>query len=393
MIDPESIVKKFVPLIRNWKSRKDFFELQYKLIDSLSEVERALSQAKDRPHTLKINTDLVIEKAELSKELLLLFGDTLAWDLLNREIIRGSSINKKGGYITFRQGFEPEVLTLKEFEKKKDTFAILNDLTHCLGIGDVYALNSKGLTIVEVKSTSSDLPDSYDPNTDERLIKQIKRMEWLESYSSVKEGEISAGFHPDWEKIKEGYKPKSVHALRTASNSVDEYYHKELDKVIKKAKKNKTGFAYKTLEGIGTLHAQLSTTQAKPTTKMMDAAGIKKVDMIILGCLNRHIWEFHDFKPIPSFDISEESLIDILLQKINVCVVYPTRNIISALLKEGITANWEENGLSAYRSKHGHIVSVAPYQINRLLYEFLKPTSFAKIIVSGIDGIDSSPNH
>ena len=213
-------------------------------MDTLYEVEKDISIVADKPESILNNLGVVFESeeekrgklsefrdnAEFSKEIILTFGDSLAWILLDREFIRGSINSKKGGNVTFRSGFEAEVEVLNLMEKKKDTLAILCDLTHCLGISDVISISPDEICLNEVKSSSYTHNDCV-INEDKRLKKQIQKMDWFVKYSSVKEGELP--IPKDVEENFEEYK-KTLHSKRIATDIEERHYFKELDEVILK---------------------------------------------------------------------------------------------------------------------------------------------------------------
>lgn len=399
MIEPNKIIGKFICLLDGLETREDFYSLQYSLLDTLYEVEKAISISKDKPESIPYILGMgpatdeekkklaftYLDNAEFAKEILLSFGDSLAWILLSREFIRGSVDESKGGNITFRSGFESEVETLKLMEKKKDTYAVLCDLTHCLGISDVITIGPDGMNMIEVKYSSYPNSD-YDLSKDNRFEKQRRKMSWLRKYSSVKEGEL-----PFMEGQSEKFEKKygiNLHSKRIITNIEDRHYFKELEDVILRAKQEKNGFAYTTLDGVGLLEAYYYKENEMWISNALDSIGIcKKDDALILSCLNKHITEFSDIIPIPLFDISQTTRYDLLTQNVTVFVTYPVKYLIQLFSKEGVDANWDES-LTLSKKQNGHSVVVQPYQINRLLYELLTPDSFVKMLSTAIDILD-----
>ena len=344
MLESDKIIKKFLSLLDKWKTREDFFKIQYALLDTLYEAEKAISTAADKPESLTVNMETGSESelksivanyrdnAEFLKGVILTFGDSLAWSLLSREFIRGSIDKNKGGNITFRSGFDAEIETLKKIEKKKDTFAVLCDVTHCLGISDIIAIKPHEIKLIEVKSSSYSLRD-YNLNGDKRLEKQINKMNWLGKYSSVEEGELP---------VPKGYANnfQRKYYKRIDTNIKDSHYFKELDKVILRAKKGESRHAYVILDNTGLLIACYEEDYKKSWIDhvLLKTGLSQKGDRLILGCLNRHVLEFPDILPIPLFDISRSSRYALISQNVSVCVIYPINKLIQLFSSGGINA-------------------------------------------------------
>ena len=372
-----------------------FFKIQYALLDTLYEAEKAISTVADKPESLTANMETGSESelksivanyrdnAEFLKGVILTFGDSLAWSLLSREFIRGSIDKNKGGNITFRSGFDAEIETLKKIEKKKDTFAVLCDVTHCLGISDIIAIKPHEIKLIEVKSSSYSLRD-YNLNGDKRLEKQINKMNWLGKYSSVEEGELP---------VPKGYANnfQRKYYKRIDTNIKDSHYFKELDKVILRAKKGESRHAYVILDNTGLLIAYYEKDYKKSWIDhvLLKTGLSQKGDRLILGCLNRHVLEFPDILPIPLFDISRSSRYELISQNVSVCVIYPINKLIQLFSSGGINATWEEGGLMLSKKGNDHTFRVLPYQLNRMLYELLTPESLVNIMSVTIDKLNS----
>ena len=400
MVDPDEIIKKFLPLLNKLDTREDFFKIQYDLLSTLYEVEKAISIVADKPESILNNLGIVSESevekrdklsefrdnAEFSKEIILTFGDSLAWILLDREFIRGSINSKKGGNVTFRSGFEAEVEFLNSMEKKKDTLAIFCDLTHCLGISDVISIRPDEICLNEVKSSSYTHND-YVINEDKRLKKQTQKMDWFVKYSSVKEGELP--IPKDVEENFEEYN-KILHTKRIVTDIEDRHYFKELDEVILRAKNERSKYAYVVLDNMGLLEAYYGKDYNKfcVGNSLLTTGLAQKGDRLIFGCLNRHIFDFPDILPIPLFGISQSSLYELLSENVLVFVTYPIKKLIQLFSTRGVKATWEEGVLSLSKKGVDHNVQVLPYQINRMLYELLTPESLVNIISVAIDNLD-----
>ncbi len=52
MIEPNKIIGKFICLLDGLETREDFYSLQYSLLDTLYEVEKAISISKDKPESI-----------------------------------------------------------------------------------------------------------------------------------------------------------------------------------------------------------------------------------------------------------------------------------------------------------------------------------------------------
>lgn len=398
MIHPNKIIGRFLSLLDKLETREDFFKIQYDLLETLYEVEKAISIGADKPESIVKNLGIMSESekrdklsefrenAEFSKEIILTFGDSLAWILLDREFIRGSIDSKKGGNVTFRSGFEAEVEVLKLMEKKKDALAVLCDLTHCLGISDVISIGRDGISLNEVKYSSYQYNDSF-VNEDERIEKQVQKMDWLRKYSSVIEGEI-----PIPKNVAENYEKhnKILHTKRIATDLEDRHYFKELDEVILRAKKERSKYAYIVLDNLGLLEAYYMKDYKKlyRSNAFLTTGLVQKDDVLIFGYLNRHIFDFPDILPIPLFDISKSSRYELLLENVFVFVTYPIKKILQLFSSKGIKATWEKGVLSLSKKGAEHNVQVMPYQIERMLYELLTPESFVNIMSVAIDNLD-----
>src|SRR5439155_24191216 len=108
MRSPREVLRHFIPRVDTLDSRESFFQIQFELLDWLIECEREISKERDKPEVrrpgpLSVDANMdemlraqsTLDDAEQAKHLLLHIGDSLAWIMLSREFIRGSSAMRK----------------------------------------------------------------------------------------------------------------------------------------------------------------------------------------------------------------------------------------------------------------------------------------------------------
>jgi hypothetical protein len=314
------------------------------------------------------------EGAEWARALLLHIGDSLAWLLLPREFIRGSLSVRKGGHVTFRSGFENEVKVLRALsEKGFDEIALLNDLTNCLGIGDLTVVRNGRTRTIEVKSSGM-----WTSADDPRIARQEIRQRWLSEYASVKEGKLPAAPHFG-----------SSEGFRVISESEIRYHQRELSDLIGEAGRAEAGWATRKLGDEGCLTAMRRGVNIGDTDQFEILDRMRRPDddnELFMGCVNRVPDDIRDVLPIPLFDMTYESRFGILADDVLVFVAYTKANVLRAFARKGYREGEKvSEGVSLAR-QDGEGQFQVLYPIRRLLYELLSLESLVKHVFAGIKG-------
>src|SRR6266571_2868468 len=402
MVEPESIIGQYLLALDRMNTRSDMFDIQFQIIESLIACERGISHANDKPfvlardfvipnappeaHSPGVGVELLRRKEDLSKALLLQFGDALAWSLFPREFVRGSAQLKKGGYVTFRSVFDAAVESLRVIRDHQTDFAILNDLTRCLGIGDITTIGPTGGRIIEVKSS----PPAIEAGMNPRFTRQVERMAWLSEYASIREGPIE----PTPGELRAGQtKPtldgKPVRAMRVQLPMTEAYHHKELEELVERAAGSSQGWASTILEQAPYVIARRESVD--PVTIPYGTPrefGGKEGDRILVGVVNRLVWDFPDLLPISAFDTSPSVRATLLSGDIIVSVACPVRKIASRFEDKGYIASYGIDGLTIQKGSEDWTVLVGPYPLARVLYELLSLKSLVELVCGGVDALD-----
>jgi hypothetical protein len=129
------------------------------------------------------------DDARWHAHLLRLMGDTLAWRLLSRHVIRelARDRRKPAPLAGQRQDFE-FVLDVAERVAREGLVPIVSDLTHLLGVGDVITIASAAVGIIECKNRT--LPTEWVPRG--RHWRQLDRQARASQY-------LAAGHVPEGE--------------------------------------------------------------------------------------------------------------------------------------------------------------------------------------------------
>lgn len=394
---PIESVSHFLPLIDDLESREDVFTVQFELVEWLNRCERSISRIRDKPEEFNQETiqfassvdSVVLPRGEFSDSLecsranLLGIGDSIAWLLLNREFIRGSSIIRKGGYVTFRGGFEAELAALKfVFHERSEDFAILNDLTRCLGIGDLTILGRRGIDIVEVKSSPFDPQELND-----RTERQIRRMSWLSDYLSADRGILPLDFDSDHDKDEGDAQTEDARWTRIVGDFEEMYYHGVLSSLLDEAVENSSGHASTSVDDVGVLCAMKSDKNIEDTDLFeltRDIAWQGGRDLL-LGCVSRSIYEYPDILPIHIFDLTFESRLNLLTEEVIAFIVYPIENLLGRLRQRGLHGRFDPHTHSFQFIENEVMFAVMEYPLRRLVYELLSVETFGDLIRASID--------
>jgi len=396
MSSPVDLVGRFLRGFEGLASREDLFRFQFDLIEEITACERRWSQLVDKPgssqgpnssasrhalgserHPGEISE---LEDVAFAKVILLHFGDSLAWLLLDRTHIRGASTGQKGGHITFRSGFDTEVQAFELLRGEPTVkFAILNDLTNCLCVGDITALDEDGLRLIEVKGSDSWMEDP-------RALRQVERAKWFLSYTSVDEGELPDGLGDAVGLIPKSWKRTGKpRFFRTRTEREEKYHHTQLSNCIEKTLDGSEGWSTTILANAGVLGVWLASSGGEQTNQLDILDGLRDGTRkeILMGLVNRQIDDFHDLLPIPLFDISDRAKTALLTDAVHACVVYPRNRLEEAFLKRGYRCLpiRPPVGNSPFTlEKDGLKMAPMDYLFRRLLYETLELDSLVGIM-------------
>lgn len=136
----------------------DILNFQYELLHALLKIEVGINEIKTHLTQLQNDDKIAVYESDIAwlKELHLIvrmIGSIIPWQLLQNWEITALSQNPSPGYIIGKKGFRAEIQLLREQFGINGDIIILNDLTHCLTIGDAIKFHKDGTAeIIEVKS-------------------------------------------------------------------------------------------------------------------------------------------------------------------------------------------------------------------------------------------------
>jgi len=155
----DTLVKPLVLFGRHITGDSDCLKLQYDILHALLKLEVGIREINNQiaqlPEGDKQRTLLESDR-EWLKELHLIVrmtGSLIPWQLLHSWEITALSQNPSPGYIIGKEGFGAEIQLLREQFGVNGDIIILNDLTHCLTLGDAVNIHKDGTADhIEVKS-------------------------------------------------------------------------------------------------------------------------------------------------------------------------------------------------------------------------------------------------
>ncbi len=143
--DRTDITKRF-----KLKGFKDFKKAQNLLLELVMGIERTLVLNKDFVKSIDATRFLLHYRSLASR-----LADCFVWITIgDAHVIKELSRGINSGYIFGKSGMESELKALDLLNSSSDNFAVLNDLTSCLHVGDILVNDLKDLSwrLLEVKS-------------------------------------------------------------------------------------------------------------------------------------------------------------------------------------------------------------------------------------------------
>lgn len=375
---------------RHLTNDNDIKKFQYSVLHALLKLEVGIRQINNHLTKLQNNDDErePFESAVAGlKELHLIvrmIGSIVPWQLMQNWEITALSQNPPPGFIIGKKGFRAEIQLFREQYGINGDIIILNDLTHCLTVGDAIKLHKDGTAeIIEVKSGKK------------ARLSTIQREKIKNAQSYMEKG------------------------LRNSDNlQLTRQWHKvthnwsQLESLLKKAKTK--GFAVK--------HPQPSITYFgfKPSDKvhqkfedfMLNDRVVSKYKPLGVSLLSDNISEADKLRGVPPptiFKISDRNLIRILKGELNVVSFFSPFHpqLTKELMKIGFslelidgdkmdnppTKNWQsltqrKDGTPQYlacRKQSNNKFILIDHTIRKILYTFETEKSFINSLIQAFD--------
>lgn len=203
------------------RANKEFKKAQEILLDTVIGIERSL--VKDTDFKIPLINNRVRAKR---------LSDCLVWSIIgDRQTIKEFSRGKDPGYIHGSSGMYKELEVLKKINQSKTSFALLNDLTTCMRIGDILKTDTKppGWKIIEVKTSGPReiMKKKEEDELSESRKKELARFERQHLRSKSKFSYLETGLGFDQE--------KGVHKIFIPGELDDDYHTQEIELVLSKA--------------------------------------------------------------------------------------------------------------------------------------------------------------
>jgi hypothetical protein len=157
------VVTRLIERLRAADTWQDFYELQRQIFGGLHQTEERFAKAsRNAKRMARGRTVEPAETADWQLDRLVYLrvgrqirsvGDALAWKLFghDRQVITALSQNQQPGPMFGKEGILREVGEVKAAWEKEGVFALLNDATGCVRIGDVTKFYEGRVELVEVK--------------------------------------------------------------------------------------------------------------------------------------------------------------------------------------------------------------------------------------------------
>ena len=390
----KTIERLFLKMRSAGTKLRTYYELELELLESIIACEKEITVVRDKRRKLRLRRKKLIgrfssekdglkntlidlhekenelkefEEAVLRRRTLLKrLGDGLAWILTdyNRAYIRAMGRKEPAGFIFGKSGFKLERLALEAaFDEKKQIIGILHDLTNCLRTGD--------LTVVKFDRTPIILRCLELKTVRNQLASMRKRERRQEKYGEV-----------IWNYVRTG-KSTEVHPGLTTSSARPKLTNHWLKMKLLLLKAKNSGYAHERIED-ALLYVAIDP-QTIPTEEAIHKQ-IKQLDPpFTFGCLDRLKDGLFDHEPIFTFELDADQILDIIFERLTLCIFLSLGKLKQLLKKEGYDLMLPpdparpQEGLRI-RNEHGEEILIGSYPVEMLIYEGLDVKSFIDFI-------------
>lgn len=362
------LVREFYPLLQliNLDGKSSAQRLEVALSTAILKAEELILYSK-----IKFNTDLEIAYRR-RRAILKRLADGLAWKFFgfDEHLLRVYAQPDPPGFMAGKSGYSSErLVTEVGYEYPEVKFAIQNDITNVLRVGDVTLLLSNGAIFsIEVKA-------SHRKINSPRTKRQIKRYEEIVAYVQAGSGEM-------------------VEILGEPQYSVavpldQKYYWKDLERIAFRAKQK--GAAWQVVDkGVliichkeyDELKLQCLLGRALHDARWIEAS-------VRFGCLSRHADPLDNdilryVTPITAFELDPSILVDLLVGGLDATILVDVNVVKQMFRATGFETEISIESRMLIKASSGTKLKIAERPWNLLVYGLLTLPCFITLVASSL---------
>jgi hypothetical protein len=313
--------------------------------------------------------ELQIAELHYIRDCILFIGDTMAVKILDVDTISQFAHYPSPGFLSGKEGLHTELEAAHKFYQD-GYIVLLNDLTHCLRVGDLTLRKGDEVRTFEVKSTAKAY---FTPEAVRQITIPIGVHNYIQT--DVLKGRIKL---PGSKSIASG-------AVRVGSGIVEDWHDKVAGKLYSALKKKKTAQIH-----IGK-KLYLACRQKDIDSLREEIEEITESEQWVVANVRRRVTEYADIPPF-SMWFKPETALAVMGGDLIVLSAFAMSNLAELFETKGVRITWnaQPNDLFPISFTSDHIRQEQEFEIEptnvgdwhrlRVLYAFLAVESFVDIV-------------
>lgn len=378
-------------IVTGKKYNRSVFEAQIEMVMAVVELEKEIHPLQAERKALKIEiphlksegqinqvraNQMEVSKLEVyisdfhyMRDLILFIGDTMAIKILDVDAVKEFACYPSSGFISGKEGLRAELEAARKFYQE-GYIVVLNDLTHCLNVGDLTLRKGDEVRTFEVKSTARAY---FTPEAVRQIVIPIKVHNYIQT--DVLKGQINL---PDSKKIASG-------AVRVGSGIAEDWHDKVAGQLYSALKKKKTARIQ-----IGK-KLYLACRQNSLDNLKSEIEQITESGEWVVGNVRRRITDYPDIPPF-SMWFKPETTVAVMSGDLIVLSAFSMSDLAELFAAKAIKITWKDQNKDLFpiRFESDQIQQEQEFEIEqtnigdwhrlRVLYAFLAVESFVDIV-------------